>query len=169
MVKRGYRPARVPRSCWCVSQWELLAGTRAGLYLAEVTVYLFICSLFCKAFSATKTNYIASNDRVISACWIGQGFWRKRPWPNSEVSPRHIPQKGLSKTTKNISQDSRPPGRDLKLGPPKYAGWVTTGPRRSVAVKFCDLLSAFLTSFDCVHPAVRRLQVFMIKCEEIFQ
>jgi hypothetical protein len=35
--------------------------------------------------------------------------------------------------TKNLSQDSRSPGRDLKPGPPEYeAGVLTTRPRRSV-------------------------------------
>jgi hypothetical protein len=40
---------------------------------------------------------------------------------------------GLRKTTKNLSQDSRSPGRDLNPGPPEYeAGVLTTRPRRLV-------------------------------------
>jgi hypothetical protein len=58
---------------------------------------------------------------------------RKRPWPNLRYSPV-ICLEGLRKNTKNLSQDSRCPGRDLNLGPPEYeAGVLTTRPRRSVA------------------------------------
>jgi hypothetical protein len=39
----------------------------------------------------------------------------------------------LKKITKNLSQDSRPPVRDLKPGAPEYkAGVLATRPRRSV-------------------------------------
>jgi hypothetical protein len=41
---------------------------------------------------------------------------------------------GLTKTTRNLSQDSRPLGRDLNTGPSKYeAGVLTTQSRHSVS------------------------------------
>jgi hypothetical protein len=44
-----------------------------------------------------------------------------------------ICSEGLREFTETISQDSRSPGRDLNLGPPKYkAGMRTTRPRRPV-------------------------------------
>jgi hypothetical protein len=40
---------------------------------------------------------------------------------------------GLRNTTKDLSQGSRSPGRDLKPGPPQYeVGLLTTGPLHSV-------------------------------------
>jgi hypothetical protein len=50
--------------------------------VATVHLYLFICSffyyvLFNDAFSVTKTNYVASNEREITQWWIE----RKRLWP----------------------------------------------------------------------------------------
>jgi hypothetical protein len=66
--------------------------------------------------------------------WKGCG--KKRSWPNLRLYPR-ICLEGLRKTTKNLSQDSRYPGRDLKPGPPEYeAGALTTRPRRSVNMKY---------------------------------
>jgi hypothetical protein len=38
----------------------------------------------------------------------------------------------LRRTTKNINQDSRSPGRDLYPGLPEHEGVLTTRPRRSV-------------------------------------
>jgi hypothetical protein len=62
--------------------------------------------------------------------WEGCG--RKRSWTNSRYYPG-ICLEGLRKTMKNLSQDSRSPGRDLNPGPLEYeAGVVTTRPRRSV-------------------------------------
>jgi hypothetical protein len=56
----------------------------------------------------------------------------KRSWPNLRYYPG-IRLGGLRKTTKNLSQGSRSPGRDLNPGPPEYeAGVLTTRPRRSV-------------------------------------
>jgi hypothetical protein len=50
----------------------------------------------------------------------------ERMWPNLRYYP-NICLEGLRKTTKSLSQDSRSPGRDLNLGPPKYeAGVLTT-------------------------------------------
>jgi hypothetical protein len=47
---------------------------------------------------------------------------------------------GMRKTTKNTSQDSRCPGRDLKPGPPVYeAGVLYIQPRRSVC-KICHFV-----------------------------
>jgi hypothetical protein len=53
-------------------------------------------------------------------------------WPNFRYY-LGICLEGLRKTTKNLSQVSRSPGRDLNPGPPEYeAGVLTTRPRRSV-------------------------------------
>jgi hypothetical protein len=49
--------------------------------------------------------------------WKGCG--RKGLWPNGRYYPSTC-MNGLRKTTKNISQDSRPPGRDLNPGLPEY-------------------------------------------------
>jgi hypothetical protein len=49
----------------------------------------------------------------------GKTYGRKRPWPNLKCYPG-IFLDGLRKTTKNLSQDSRSAGRDLKPGPPEY-------------------------------------------------
>jgi hypothetical protein len=54
--------------------------------------------------------------------WKGCG--RKRSWPNLRYYPGIC--LGLRKTTKNLSQDSRTPGRDLNPGPPKYEARVQT-------------------------------------------
>jgi hypothetical protein len=61
------------------------------------------------------------------------------PWPGSNprplgpvtgtltTTPPRRRLKGLRKTPKTLGQDSRYPGRDLDLGPPKYkAGVLTT-------------------------------------------
>jgi hypothetical protein len=49
------------------------------------------------------------------------------------TSLRHYPiihMEGLMKTTKNFSHDSRPPGRDLNMGSPKYeAEMLATRPK----------------------------------------
>jgi hypothetical protein len=52
-----------------------------------------------------------------------KGFGRMRSWPNFKVLSRHSPG-GLWKSTKNLSQDRRSPGRDLNSGTPEYE--VTT-------------------------------------------
>jgi hypothetical protein len=55
-------------------------------------------------------------------------MWKKRSWPNLRYYSG-ICLEGLRKTTKNLSQDSRSPGRDLDPGPPEYeAGVLTTRP-----------------------------------------
>jgi hypothetical protein len=59
-------------------------------------------------------------------------FERKRPQPNFKALSRHL-HGGLRKNTKNLSQDSRSPGRDLNPGFPEYeAGVLATRLRRSV-------------------------------------
>jgi hypothetical protein len=61
-----------------------------------------------------------------------KGFGRKLLSSNLGYYPGTCLQ-GLRKTTDNLSQDSRFPGRDLNLEPPEYeAGVLTTRPRRSV-------------------------------------
>jgi hypothetical protein len=49
--------------------------------------------------------------------WKGGGT--KRSWPNLRYYPRFCPQ-GLRKTTKNLSQDRRPPDRDFNPGILEY-------------------------------------------------
>jgi hypothetical protein len=56
---------------------------------------------------------------------------------------------GLRKTTQNLTQDSRSPGRDLNLGPPKYEALVLTTRLRHSLVVFllngkCAVQEAFL-------------------------
>jgi hypothetical protein len=61
-----------------------------------------------------------------------KGCGRKQSWPNPKVLPR-IYLEGLRKTTKNLSEDSQSPGRELYPGPPEYeAGVLAIRPRRSV-------------------------------------
>jgi hypothetical protein len=56
--------------------------------------------------------------------WKGCG--RKRSCPNKRYYPG-ICLEELRKTMKDLSQDSRSPGRDLKPGTPEYeAGVLTT-------------------------------------------
>jgi hypothetical protein len=63
--------------------------------------------------------------------WEGCG--RKLSWSNLKLHPR-VFLKGLKKATKNLSQDSQTPGRDLKPGHPKHeTGVLTTEPRRFVS------------------------------------
>jgi hypothetical protein len=53
-----------------------------------------------------------------------KGFGRKRQWPNFKV----LSQQSLRETEENyeISQDSRPPGRDLNPILPEYEADVLT-------------------------------------------
>lgn len=46
-------------------------------------------------------------------------IWKEAIFASFEVLYRYLPGE-LRKTTKNLSQDSRSPGRDLKPGHPKY-------------------------------------------------
>jgi hypothetical protein len=70
--------------------------------------------------------------------WKRRG--RKRSWPNLRYC-HGIYLEGLRKTTKNLSWDSRSPGRDLNPGPLEYeAGVLTTRLRRDI------------TSFICIGP-----------------
>jgi hypothetical protein len=55
--------------------------------------------------------------------WKGCG--RKRSWLNLRYYPG-ICVEGLRKTMKNLSQDSRSPGRDLNPGHPEYEAGVLT-------------------------------------------
>jgi hypothetical protein len=62
----------------------------------------------------------------------------KRSWPNFKVLSRYLPG-GLRKTTKNLTQDSRSPGRDLNPRPPEFeARLLTTRPRYSVYKRCLD-------------------------------
>jgi hypothetical protein len=59
------------------------------------------------------------------------GYGRKRSWPNLKYCPG-ICLERLRKTTKNLSQDSRSPGRGFHPGPPEYeVGVLTTRPHFS--------------------------------------
>jgi hypothetical protein len=70
--------------------------------------------------------------------WKGCG--RKQSWSNFNVLSQHL-TKGLMNTTKNISEYSLCPGRDLNPGPPEYgAGVLATQARRSI--EGCHLLVA---------------------------
>jgi hypothetical protein len=61
-----------------------------------------------------------------------KGYERKRPWPNLRCY-HGICLEGLRETTKNLSQDSRSPGRDSNSGPPEYkARALTSGQSHSV-------------------------------------
>jgi hypothetical protein len=57
-----------------------------------------------------------------------KGYGRKLYWPNFWYYPV-ICLEELRESTKNHSQDSRSPGRDLNPGPSEYkAGVLTTRP-----------------------------------------
>jgi hypothetical protein len=61
-----------------------------------------------------------------------RGCKKKPPWPNLRYYTAIFPEV-LRKTSKNLSQDSRFPGRDLNPGSSEYeAGVLTTQQRRSV-------------------------------------
>jgi hypothetical protein len=64
--------------------------------------------------------------------WKGCG--RKRSWPNLKYY-LGIGLEGLRKTTKNLSQHSRSPGRDLNPGPPEYEGVLSTRLRNSALTR----------------------------------
>jgi hypothetical protein len=60
---------------------------------------------------------------------------------------------GLEKITKNLSQDSRSPSRDLKPGPPEYeAGALTTQPRRSVPSTYVYFFLIHIISRNYYRP-----------------
>jgi hypothetical protein len=59
----------------------------------------------------------------------GKGYSRKRSWPNLRYYPV-IRLKGLKKTMKPLSRDSRSPGRDLNPVPPEYEAGVPSTRRR---------------------------------------
>jgi hypothetical protein len=55
-----------------------------------------------------------------------KGFGRTRSWLNFKVLSRHSPR-GKKEVMKNLSQDSRSPGRDLNPTTAEYnAGALTT-------------------------------------------
>jgi hypothetical protein len=94
--------------------------------------YLYSRGLFNDAFSVIKI--IESNGRVVSDWWTGKSFGSKRSRPNLRRYSR-IRLEGLRNTTKNISQDSWSPGRDLNPEPPEYEARVlATRPRRSITM-----------------------------------
>jgi hypothetical protein len=78
-------------------------------------VCLFCC-LFNHVFS--DSNYIASNEGVISGFLSWKGCGSKRPWPNFKVISRHL-SGGTEENHKTLSQNGRSPGRDLKPEPPE--------------------------------------------------
>jgi hypothetical protein len=65
----------------------------------------------------------------------------------TECILRHYPDirlKDLRKTTKNLSQDRRSPGRDLNPGPPEYEAVVlNTRPRLSVPYIYIFTLARY--------------------------
>jgi hypothetical protein len=88
----------------------------------------------------------------------------KRSWPNLKYYTGTCVE-GLRKITKNLSQDSRSPGRDLNLGSPEYEeGVLTTQPRRSrdssagrVTVYELDSRGSILARFRaCVFATIVR-------------
>jgi hypothetical protein len=80
--------------------------------------------------------------RLYSVEWNGhkrmlicKGFGRRWSCPYFKEIARKfaICLEGLKKTMKNLSLNSRSPGRDLNTGPPEYEIWVlTTRPRCSL-------------------------------------
>jgi hypothetical protein len=69
---------------------------------------------------------MASNGTVISEWWIGKGF----EGIGYGIVFRYYPGirlEGLRETTRNLSQGSRPVGRELNSLPPEYEeGMLTT-------------------------------------------
>jgi hypothetical protein len=77
-------------------------------------------------------------------------------WPNFE-GLSGIRLESLREATRNLSQDSRSPGRDLNPGPPKYeAHFPTTRPRRTILryhVPFCYVLYV-LHRLSCIQRII---------------
>jgi hypothetical protein len=94
--------------------------TFVRLLLSFPFVYLFLLfipSFFKDVFQQLKIIYCRMKE-------LNNELEMK--WKEAVVSTG-ICLKGQRKTTRNFSQDSRSPGRDLKLGPPGYeAGELTT-------------------------------------------
>jgi hypothetical protein len=88
---------------------------------------LFIFSLFYDTFSVTK-DYIASNDSLISECWIGKNLEGSGRGLIFRCCP-DLHLEGLKENTKNLSQGGRSLGQDLNPWPPEY-GVLTTHPQR---------------------------------------
>jgi hypothetical protein len=60
-------------------------------------------------------------------------YGRKRLWPNLRYHPG-IFLEGSKKTTKNLSQDSRSPGKDLNTELPENERMLTIRQRRSIEI-----------------------------------
>jgi hypothetical protein len=92
------------------------------------TLHIHICcysyksaALFvvCLTTLFSYLGYVASNDRAISEWWIGSELKES----GHGLILRYYPGiclKGLGKTTKSLSQDSRSSGLDLNPEPPEY-------------------------------------------------
>jgi hypothetical protein len=84
---------------------------------------------------------------------------RKRSWPDlcyPEISPE-----GVRKTTRNLSQDSRSPGRDLNTSPPEYkAGILTT--LRHVQSRVCVFYECSQVDIIC---SMDSIEFWNLVCE----
>jgi hypothetical protein len=79
-----------------------------------------------------------------------------------------LPLNGLRETTKKLSQDTQPPGRDLHPGPAEYkAGVLTARPRRSVFTEqvSCNQLFADNCSSRLLSGGNVWLVEFLSDCE----
>jgi hypothetical protein len=82
-----------------------------------------------------------SNERLISEWWIGKAV----EGTGRGLIVRYYPSLRLEKVTKNLSQNSQFPGRDLNPGLPEYeAGVLTTRQRCSIPVLVYLSLSVYL-------------------------
>jgi hypothetical protein len=83
----------------------------------------------------TCLTMISQSDHSVEGVMSEWQIGKDAEESGSGLILRHYPSiclEGLRKTTKNLSQDSRPPGRDLNPAPPEYeSGVLDTRPRRS--------------------------------------
>jgi hypothetical protein len=79
---------------------------------------------------------------------------RKRLSSNFKTISWNLPEGGLRKNTKSVSQDSRSPDRDLNAIPPEYeAVVVTTRPRLFILYQDYKLLKIIDSSVTEYFPS----------------
>jgi hypothetical protein len=116
-------------------QWDQITAYISPLFLKLIKFQymMSICSLFNDAFQWLRLYSVEWNDDSWMMNWKVCG--RKRSWHNL-MYYSGICLEGLTKPTKNLSQDSRYPGRNFIPAPSEYdAGVLTTRPWRSL----CDV------------------------------
>jgi hypothetical protein len=101
---------------------------------------------------------------------------RKRSWPNVKHHSGICLE--VPKKTRNLSQDIRPPGQDLKPGPPVYdSGPLTIRPQLSLSLllyyllvinRLCDYVVESL-SFEVIsNNNVYKCKVYQYLCPSVY-